>query len=343
MKGKITILFLVFLVITLSACNNSKPFKSELYAMGTLIDQVIYGKNAKITSKEVSKKIKTIERQMTVKLPGGDVDKINKNATKSAVVVDREILNLIKSSIKISKLSNGAFDITILPIVNLWGIGTDKERIPSDSEIKKLLPLVNYRDIVIDDEKSSVFLKKENQKIDLGGIAKGYAGDVAIGIYKNQSIKKAIINLGGNVVTLGSKVDNQPWTIGIQNPREKNGVIIGTVKVSNKAVVSSGDYERYFEKNGVRYHHIIDPKTGKPARSGLISSTIIAKSSTEADGLSTATFILGLDEGMKLIRKYKNDEAIFVTYDKKVYTTDGLNGIFEFKDDSGEYKYVKKR
>jgi FAD:protein FMN transferase len=178
--------------------------------------------------------------------------------------------------------------------------------------------------------------------VDLGGIAKGYTGDEAIKIYKRNNIKSAYINLGGNVVVLGNRPDGSPWRIGIQNPRAANGLYIGVVKVTGKAVVTSGDYERYFERNNVRYHHILDTKTGYPADSGLISATIITDVSMDADALSTATFVLGLEKGMKLVNSLKGVEAVFITKDKKVYVTEGLKSSFTFDDESKEFKYVEK-
>ena len=179
--------------------------------------------------------------------------------------------------------------------------------------------------------------------MDLGGIAKGYAGDEAIKIYKKYGIKSAYINLGGNVVVLGTKPDGKPWRIGVQNPRAENGFYIGIVEVADKAVVTSGDYERFFEENGKRYHHILDPKTGRPADSGLISSTIVTDVSMDADALSTAAFVLGLEKGRALVESLEGVEAIFVTKDKEVYVTDGLRNSFTFSDESKEFKYVEKR
>jgi len=178
--------------------------------------------------------------------------------------------------------------------------------------------------------------------VDLGGIAKGYAGDEAIRIYKEHGLKSAYINLGGNVVVLGGRPDGSPWRIGIQNPRAPNGMYIGIVRVTDKAVVTSGDYERYFEKENVRYHHILDTKTGYPADSGLISSTIVTDVSMDADALSTAAFVLGLEEGMKLVNSLKGVEAIFITGDKRVYVTEGLKSSFTFDDESKEFKYAEK-
>ena len=224
-----------------------------------------------------------------------------------------------------------------------WGIQTDNQRIPSKDEIGNLIKLVGYKDLAVEPSQLTAKLARTGQIVDLGGIAKGYAGDAAIKILKDNGIQSAFVNLGGNVVVLGNKPDGSPWKIGVQNPRAENGKYLGILKVKDKAIISSGDYERYFEKDGVRYHHILDSKTGYPSDSGLIGTTIVADKSIDGDTLSTATFVLGLDKGMQLIESLEGVEAIFITKDKKVYTTNGLKDIFTFEDESKEYQYVEKR
>lgn len=339
------ILIAVFLVALLSSCsiNKDNPYEATGFGMGTVISQKVYGANSKKAANEAFEKIKFLEELMTINAPGGDINKLNNNAGKGYTELSPETISALKSALEISNLSRGAFDITVAPIVKLWGIGTETPKIPSTDEIGELLPLIDYKNVLIDEKKSLASLGRQGQMVDLGGIAKGYAGDAVIEIYKKNSIRSALINLGGNVAVLGSRPDGSPWSIGIQNPRGANGSYIGTIKVSDKSVVTSGDYERYFEKDGKRYHHIFDPKTGKPAVSELMSVTIVADSCTDADVLSTAAFVLGLDKGMQLIKHYGHAGAIFITADKKIYITEGLEKLFTFSDDRGEYQYVEKR
>ena len=343
---KSIILFLILAMYIFTSCGlqPDNAYEADGFGMGTVISQKIYGVNSKKAADEVFENIKYLEGLMTVNASGGDINRLNENAGKANIELAPETIAVIKSALKISKLSEGAFDITVAPVVKAWGIGTDEERIPSDEELGRLVSLIGYKNIYVEDKiMHRASLKKQGQMIDLGGIAKGYAADKAIKIYKNNGIGSAFINLGGNVFTLGTKPDGTLWSIGIQNPRAGNGKIVGFVKVSNKAVVTSGDYQRYFEKNGKKYHHIMDPRTGRPAESGLMSVTIIAASATEADALSTAAFVLGLDKGMSVIKRYGHAEAIFITADKKIYITQGLKENFQFKDESQEYEYVKKR
>ena len=344
----IKFIFKVLLILPICliiSCNysNHDLYETENFAMDTVVSQKIYGTNAKKAANEVFERIKYLERLLTIHAPGGDINRLNENAGQGNIELNQETVAIIKSALKISQLSGGAFDITIAPLVKLWGIGTEDPNIPSQKQVQTLLTLVGYNDIHLDEKNHYVALKKKGQMVDLGGIAKGFAGDAAVKIYKKNGIHSALINLGGNVVTLGRRVDGSLWSIGIQNPRAKVGKYIGIINVTDKTVATSGDYQRYFEQNNKRYHHIIDPKTGEPADSGLLSVTVVAKSSTEADALATAGFVLGLDKGMQLIKEYGQTGAIFITKKKEIMITDNLSDNFIFRDESGEYEFVEKR
>jgi len=320
-----------------------EPVELQEFIMGTIATQKVYGSNAGIAVKEVADRLKTIESKMAVNLPDSEVNTLNEMAGKGFVSLSPDTIFVLKKAKDFSRLSQGAFDPTVGSLVKAWGISTDMQRVPGRQEIKDLLLKVNYRELIIDEEKLEAKLERTGQSVDLGGIAKGYAGDEAIKIYKKYGIESAYINLGGNVVVLGNKPGGKPWKIGIQNPRDVNGKYIGIVEVSDKAVITSGDYERYFEENGERYHHILDPNTGYPANSGLISATIITKLSIDGDALSTAVFVLGLQKGMELVESLEGTEGIFITKDKSIYVTPGLKNNFVLKDESKEFNYVKKR
>jgi FAD:protein FMN transferase len=339
------LLLLILSSISFVACNRGSniPVEKQEFHMDTIITEKVYGENAQKAANEVMDKITQIEKVMTIDAPGSEIDKLNDMAGKGGVKLGKESIYVLQKANKYAALSGGAFDVSIGPLVKAWGITTNHHRVLTQEEVSRLKKLVGYKDIEIDNKASTAKLKRSGQIVDLGGIAKGFAGDAAIAICKKNGIKSAFINLGGNVVVLGSKSDGSAWNIGVQNPRAITGQYIGILKVKNKAIVSSGDYERFFIENGKRYHHIIDPKTGFPADSGLIGTTIITDLSVDADALSTATFVLGLEKGMKLVESLPEVEAIFVTKDKKVYTSKGLKDIFTFDDESKEFEYVKKR
>ncbi len=342
-KLKLFFIFLTICIVLISCSKFQKPGLSEDFLMGTVIMQKVYGKNADQAIKAVNKKIADIERLMTINAPGGDVNKINEFAGRELVKVDKDTLYVLKKAWEFSNLSRGTFDVTVGKVVKMWGIFTDNPRVPNVSEIIDALGFINYNDIIIDESKSMVGLKTNGQVIDLGAIAKGFAGDEAIRLYKEYGIKSAFVNLGGNVVVLGNKPDGSPWRIGIQNPQTQQNDYIGIINVSDKAVVTSGDYERYFEKEGKRYHHIIDPKTGYPSDSDLMSSTIVTELSVDADALSTATFVMGLDKALAFVESLDNVEGIFITKENKIYVTHGLKDNFVFEDESKVFEYVEKR
>lgn len=336
---------LVMLAVLLAGCNSEpmEPVQTEEFGMGTIISQRVYGDDAQAASEQVSAMLGELEELWTINSPGGDINRLNDNAGQGYIEVDPRTIDILIQARQISELCDGAaFDITVAPLVQAWGIGTDHPQVVADNLVQQLVTLVNYQEVQIDVTTNSARLTRPGQMIDLGGIAKGYAGDVAIDIYKQNGISSAFINLGGNVAVLGSKPDGSPWRVGIQNPRGAEGDIVGVVEVTDQAVVSSGDYQRFFISEGRRYSHILDPRTGYPADSGLMSVTIVAPSSTWADGLAKV-LVLGLDEGRKIIENYDGAEAIFITTGQEIYVTPGLEDCFYLEDASHAYTLVQNR
>lgn len=309
---------------------------SEIFCMGTNITQKVYGDNCYSIVAQVENEMRIIEASMSFFLQDSEISKINLLAGREYSVVNKDVFEVIKKAKYLSEVTNGCFDITSAPLIKLWGIFTKNAKVPLESEIRTALELVNYKDILLDEEKHTVMLLKRGQKIDLGAIAKGFAADRAIEIYQKNGIESAMVNLGGNVKVLGCKPDGNAWVVGIQNPEKKRGDLIGGVEVTNKTVVTSGDYVRCFENDNQKYHHIFDLQTGYPSDSNLSSFTIIMDKSMDADALSTSIFVMGIDKGMELLRTIKGADGIFITKDKQVITTDGIrkNLIF-LKNDNG--------
>lgn len=273
------------------------------------------------------------EKLMSLQLGSSELNAINNAAGLTAVKVSEDTETVLKASLRYAEMSNGAFDPTIAPLVQLWGIATGGATKPPDREsIEITKKLTDYQRVSINEKDHTVFLEKENMKIDLGAIAKGYSADKLKDFFLSKGVERAIINLGGNIVVLGSKPGNVPWSIGIQNPFDSRGRYIGIVSVVDSTVVTSGIYERFFIYKGKRYHHILDPVTGFPVENNLASVSIIARTSIDADALSTSLFVLGLDKGMDLIEQIDDTEAIFVTKEKKIILSSGASGLFELKD-----------
>ncbi|RKD21568.1 thiamine biosynthesis lipoprotein [Caminicella sporogenes DSM 14501] len=325
---------IIFSSCTINKINSNIQLTSRTgFFLGTVVTIKLYdNKNTENILDLAFDKIKEIEKKMTINAENSEVIKINSFAGKNFVKVSNDTFYVIKKGKSYSQLSKGRFDISIGPIVKLWNIGTENARVPSQSEINSKLDLVNYNDIILDESKKSIMLKKEGMILDLGGIAKGYAADTIVEILKKHNIKSAIIDLGGNIFAYGNKPDGSKWNIAIQNPFSSRGNYIGIVSVKNKAVVTSGIYERFLEKNGKRYHHILDPKTGYPVENNLASVSIIADKSIDADSLSTSAFALGLEKGLDFIEHIKNTEAIFVTKNSKIYITSGLKNNFKLSN-----------
>jgi thiamine biosynthesis lipoprotein len=262
---------------------------------------------------------------------------VNRQAGIEPVKVRADLLDLLEKALHYAELSGGAFDPTIGPLVKLWGIGTENQRIPDYDEIADALDLVDWRDLIIDRGAGTAFLAREGMALDLGAIAKGYAADEAARIADEGGVKHAVIDLGGNISALGWRGWNgknfMPWRIGVQNPLKERGAYIGVLQVHDASIVTSGVYERYFESGGIRYHHILSTDNGYPVNNGLLSVTIVAKNSTEADALSTTVFALGFEKGKALIDSIVGAEAIFIFSDKRVHITGGLQNIFTLVDD----------
>lgn len=328
------ILFLSLYTFVSCSINNktSKSITNSEILMGTVVTVTLYDSNDESVLTKVFDKVKELESILSINENGTLVDKINENAGISSVKVDDDTFNIIKKGIEYSNLTNGLFDISIGPLVKLWNIGLPEAKVPTLEEINQKLPLINYKDIEIDETQKTVFLKRKGMMIDLGGIAKGYTADVISNILSEEGVKSAIINLGGNVYTHGTKINGDNWNIGIQNPFSDRGDIVGTLSINNKSIVTSGIYERYIEKDGIKYHHILNPKTGYPYDNEIAGITIISDKSVDGDALSTSVFAMGLNDGIKFVNTQDGIDAIFVTKDYKVYITNGIKDIFKLSN-----------
>ena len=233
-----------------------------------------------------------------------------------------ELARLISQGIAYGDLSKGKFDITVAPLAELWDFTADEPKVPSDENIQALLPNINYKDIQVDG--NVVTLANEDMAIDLGAIAKGYIADRIKDYLVEEGVESAMINLGGNVLCVGSKPDGTPFNIGIQKPFADRNETIAVIGIDDLSVVSSGIYERYFEVDGEFYHHILNPATGYPYDTDLVAVTIISKKSVDGDGLSTSCFALGLEDGLELINSLEDTYAVFITSDYELHYSDGF-------------------
>lgn len=322
---------LSFMLMTFCGCGTGKAVNRVLFNMDTVMDISVYGKETDLD--EAEKMISDLDLRLSVTNRQSEIYRINHH---EEVLVSDETKEIIEKACELSRVTNGAMDISIYPIVNAWGFTGDEKRVPDEEKINELLAYVNYEKVEDSmDDLNGNFLLPDGVEIDLGCIAKGYTGDKVIELLKSNGVEHAIISLGGNIHTLGKRVDEKPWRVAIVDPDDTK-TYIGTVDVSDKVVITSGAYQRFFEEDGVIYHHIIDPSTGYPANSGLKSVTLIGESGTVCDALSTAFYVMGLD---KLTEWWSENgdaycvDAIIVDDRGTVYVTEGIKDDFTLMGD----------
>lgn len=312
----------------------SEPIVQTKELLGTICDIKIYEKVDDTVFKAAFERLSQIEKEMTINnAQTSEIIEVNKQAGIKPVKISADTLKVLKRGLYYSEISGGKFDITIAPVVKLWNINTPEAAIPDGTKLKSALKLVNYKHLIIDEKAMTAMLKDKGMRIDVGGVAKGFAADEVQKVLVAKGVKHAIISLGGNILTIGDKGNGKPWKIGIQNPNDDRGAYFGIAKLINQTAVTSGIYERYFIQDGKRYHHIMDVKTGYPVNNGLASVTIITEKSFNADGMTGVLFQLGIEKGLKMAKE-KGIDAIFVTTDNKVYVTPHLKTIFELTDDT---------
>ncbi len=308
--------------------------QSKNFGMSTVMTHKAFGKHAEEALRAVRGEAVRLEELLSRFIPTSEISRINRSAGMKCERLSSDTYEVLSRAVEFSR-SQGLFDVTIGPLITLWSNSKDTCKPPEDSRIRQVLPLVDYTGLLLDPCNKTAGLQKTGQSIDLGGIGKGFAGDKILEVLKKYDISSAYTNIGGNVVALGTKPDGSPWRVGIQHPRQESS-LIGLVSVVDKAVVTSGDYQRYFiGSDGKRYHHILNPSTGYPAESGLLSVTIVADSSTAADALSTLLFVAGKEKGLELLRQFSGTEAIFVDIDLQVHVTSGLKKSFQTSEGIG--------
>lgn len=311
-------------------------YSKQFYALGTTNALRALGYRSKEAIECAEQRIYDIDDKMSVFKKTSEISKINMNAGKSAQRVSKATYEVIKKAVHYSELSRGAFNPMLRPLLDLWGFGRENKRVPEETEIKEKLKLADYKDIELDEKCMTVKLLKRGEALDLGSIAKGYAADEVVSIFKDFGIESGMIDLGGNIYAYGSKENGLNWNIGIQDPFGKQGEFIGIVGVKNRAVVTSGNYERYFIIDGKKYHHIINSSSGYPSE-GIVSATIISEKSIDGDALTTVCYTTGIENSINLLKQYKEVEGIFITEDRKLYATEGLKNSFTLINNQYSY------
>ena len=294
--------------------------ETTFFAMDTVMSVKLYQGGDEALLDQTEARVKDLEARWSVTDEHSEIYALDRDG---AAVLSPETGTLLDGALALCGRTDGALDISVYPVLRTWGFTTGEHAVPDDETIAALLPLVDYAQVRLDGTSAAL---RPGMEIDLGSVAKGHTGDVLAAHLKENGVASALLDLGGSIQAVGAKPGGSPWRVAIRDPAGEGNV--GVVSVTDMAVVTSGGYERYFERDGVRYWHILDPRTGKPARSGLASVTVVGESGLLCDGLSTALFVMGLDGALDHWRQHRDFEAVFVAEDGSVTITAGLEDSF---------------
>ena len=332
------ILSSILTLMLLCSCTHKEEMRhtTQIFALDTVIDVTAYGKNALQGIDAASKEIYRLERLFSVTMENSDIYRLN-NANGAKVIVNDEVYQVLEKAKYASKVSYGKFDATIHPVMKLWGFTEKEYRVPADEEIFNTLELVGYENIILSGNNTVSLLN--GAQLDLGGIAKGYIGDKAAQAMKAAGAEYGLISLGGNIRTVGEKTSGEKWSIGIKHPDSNS--YFATVSTEESSIITSGAYQRNFTFEGITYHHIIDPETGKPSCSDAVSVTVIGEDGAMCDALSTAIFAGG-SEFAETLGNNNEFEYIILTKDNKIYISQGLKNNFSLQEDFNNLEIIYK-
>ena len=314
-------IFLAAMAGLLLLCGCAKrQATTELFAMDTVMQLTAYGKDAERALGVAEGELARLDAELSAQRSSSEIAKLNASGTCE----NAETLEVLGRALEIARRTDGAYDPTVYPLMQLWGFGTEDAKVPQEEDVSQTLARVGYEKLPA---VKAPYRLPDSMAVDLGGIGKGFAAGTVRRCLQDQGIESAVLSLGGNVTLLGSKPDGASWTVGLQEP-EGSGCF-GYLTAKDVSVVTSGGYQRYFEENGKRYWHILDAKTGWPAETGLSSVTVVSADDTLADGLSTALFVMGLERAEDFWRGSNDFEAVFLLDSGEIYVTEGLQGSFQ--------------
>ena len=321
MKNNVTLLLLLFSLSTFAQEN----FKRTLILMGSRFDITVVASNEKEGNKYIDSaifEIARIEKLISSWDVNSETSLINKLSGIKPIKVDKELFGLIERSIAISTLTNGAFDISYASMDRIWNYDGTMREMPSEEKISSSIKKVGYQNIIIDKEAQTVFLKLKGMKIGFGAIGKGYAADKAKALLIEKGVKAGIINASGDLNAWGKQANGRDWMVAITNPLNKNKVF-SWLPINDSAIVTSGNYEKFISFNGIRYSHIIDPRTGYPS-TGIISTSIMTSNAELADAISTSVFVMGVETGLDFINQLKGVDCIIIDEQNKIHTSNNI-------------------
>lgn len=308
-----------------SQADQQEPSSVEFFAMDTYMTLSAYGDDAQAVLEKGQSLITSLEDKLSAEKKGSQIAKLNKNRKAD---VDEDVSFLLRKAKKLYRDTDGVFNISVYPLMKAWGFTSKDYRIPSQQTIERLIGKMDLSKLSVSEDHERAEILQKGLQVDLGGIAKGYASSETVKLFRDNGIKSALVNLGGNVQALGGKPDGSPWRVAVQSPYEDDD-FLGILEIEDKAAITSGGYERNFTRNGKTYHHIMDPSTGYPADNGLISVTIVSEDGTLADGLSTALYIMGREKAIEYWRAHSDEfDAVLMDENNELYVTAGLKDSF---------------
>lgn len=320
---------LAALLLLLSGCGarSEEPYQAQFFAMDTVMSFTLYGRDSQSAAALGEQRVRELEALLSVTEEGSDIYRAN-HAEGQPVELSPDASQLLADALALCADTDGVLDVTMYPVVRAWGFTTGDYRVPDETELSALLERVDYTRAVLEGGTLSL---PTDMELDLGAVAKGYTSDQLMALFAENGITSTIVELGGNVQALGAKPDGSPWRVAVQSPDGEG--YAGVLEIVDKAVITSGGYQRYFEQDGETYWHIMDPATGAPARSGLASVTIVADRGVQADGLSTALFVMGKDRAVEYWREHPDFDFILIGEDGTVTVTEGLESSFSLYGD----------
>jgi thiamine biosynthesis lipoprotein len=322
MKNSITLFFLCVTFISFGQITH----KRKLYMLGSPFEMTVVAKDTLQGNYFIDlavAEVKRVENLISDWIPTTQISQVNKNAGIKPVKVNKEVFDLVERAIKVSKITSGAFDISYASMDKIWKFDGSMKAMPTEEAIKKSVSKIGYKNIILDSKKQTIFLKNEGMKLGLGGIGQGFIADKIKALLQSKGCISGIVNVSGDINTWGKQPDGKLWTVAIVNPMNKNK-IFATFPLEDSAVETSGSYEKFVTFNGVRYSHIIDPRSGYPAQ-GVVSVSVFAKQTEIADALATGIFVLGVEVGLDLVNQLKGIECVIVDDKGKIHTSKGID------------------
>lgn len=302
---------------------SSEEASTGLFAMDTYLNLTAYGENAEAALELAQKRIQELERLWSVTDERSEIYAANHSGGET-VTISKDTADLVRYALDMVERTGGALEPTLYPVLTAWGFTTDRFQIPGQEELDRLLEQVNYARVSLRDNTLTV---PEGMQLDLGAVGKGYAADETAAILREHGVNSALLDFGGNILTIGSKPNGSPWRVGVRDPDSEGN--LGVLELNGQGVSVSGGYEKYFiGEDGERYWHILDPTTGAPARSGLVQTAVVSEESKRCDALSTALFVMGLDGAVQYWREHRDFEMILLAEDRTIYVTEGLSDAF---------------